>query len=145
MKYRSDGKSIFIVLILLLIGFSFIAFIPSFDFKTKQVSLTFFISVISLAIAFIIYFITDRVFRYYKVEKKDFVIKKFFSQEIIPFKNIIYIDRSKLKKGILRFYTKKGKKYDLVLDNKKELISVFEKKCTSLYSAEKFHQEFINF
>ncbi len=138
MKYKSDVLSLFLTLLFLFLGFAFLTFFPSFDFEKKELSIIYYISNLILVVSFICYFITDRVCRYYMIEKKTLVIKKFFTKDIIPYKSILYLDEQKLKKGIIKLYTKDGKKYTLILDRKKLFFTNLKKKCHDLISEEEF-------
>lgn len=134
MKYKLDIKSLLTTLIFLIIGFAIITFVFSFDFKEKKLSNIYYYSLILLFIAFAIYFILDRLFHYYKIEKKKFTIKKIFSQEIIYFNDIIYINEKKMNKGIIVIYDKTGKRHNIVLDKKKQLPIEIRKRCKNLIS-----------
>lgn len=138
MKYKSDVLSLFLTLLFLFLGFAFLTFFPSFDFSKKQLSIVYYISNSILLISFVIYFITDRILRYYKLEKKTLIIKKFFTKDVIPYKNIFYLDEEKIKKGVIKLYTKDGKRYTLILDRKNLFYSNLKKKCHDLISQDEF-------
>lgn len=144
MRYKTEGKSLFITLLILYLIFVGLTFFVSFDFETKTLTTTYIFSSIFLFASFAIYFILDRILHYYQVNKKTFLIKKVFSKVEIHYSDIEFIDDRRLKKGVFKLYLKNKAKYNLVIDSKNELVPILKSKCKNLLSLEEFRKKYPN-
>lgn len=131
MKFKSDCKSLFFTLLFLYLGFNALTFFPSFDFKTKQISLTYLSSTIILFISFATYFILDRTKRYYYLDHKKIIVKRVFSKKEIAYKDIAYIDAKKINKKLIRLHLKNSETLNIVTDKDKKIFVQLQKKCKS--------------
>ncbi len=142
MKFKSDILSIISGVLILIAIFAVTFFFPFFNFYTMELDSFYFIMLGLTILGGLLFFLSDRIFKYYYLSKKSFTIKKTFSKEEVLFDKIIFIDEKKLKKGMLVFYTDTGRKYSLIPDRKKKMIEPFIKNCKKLINEEEFYQRF---
>ncbi len=142
MKYKQDLKSLFLTLLGLFLIFVILTFFTNFNFQTMKVSSNFIFYSILLLFSFGTYFFVICFFTYYKIENKKFIIKKTFTKKEIPFNDIIFIDDTKIKKGIIYLHLKNKARIILTTSKKSTLYKDLLKKCKKLKTKEEFEALF---
>ena len=82
------------------------------------------------------------LFTYYQIEKKSFIMWKYFKVYEFEFANIEFVDFDESRrKGMVVFYSKKAKMRYLLSDKNGELLKAIEHNCKNLLTVEEFRKK----